>query len=69
MAQKKISYNEAISEIEQILSKIESGDLNVDDLTKEVKRASFLLKTCQQKLKTTEKEVNKILDEMDSPEE
>lgn len=69
MAQKKIRYNEAIDEIEQILSKIESGNLDVDDLTKEVKRASFLLKTCQQKLKTTEEEVHKILNEMDAPDE
>lgn len=60
MAKKAFSFNEAVSEIEKILQKIESGTLDVDKLSEEVKRASGLIKQCQKKLRTTEEEINSI---------
>ena len=63
MAEKKISYNEAVDEIEEILGKIEDGELDVDELTNSVKRVTYLLKVCKDKLHKTEEEVNKILKE------
>ncbi len=65
MAQKKISYKEAISEIEEILQKIENQELDVDELSDKVKRVYYLIKICKDKLHSTEKEVEKILAEMD----
>ncbi len=65
MATKKISYKEAIQEIETILEKIEDEALDVDELTKNVKRVSQLIKVCKSKLSETEEEVDNILDEMD----
>jgi exodeoxyribonuclease VII small subunit len=62
---KKISYKEAVAEIEDILSKIENEELDVDELSDKVKRVSSLIKICKQKLFKTEEEVERILDEID----
>ena len=60
MAKKEFSFNEAVNEIEKILQNIESGELDIDKLSAEVKRGSELIKQCQKKLKTTEEEINSI---------
>ncbi|MDE5417949.1 exodeoxyribonuclease VII small subunit [Labilibaculum sp. DW002] len=65
MAKKKISYRDAISEIEETIASIENGELDVDELSEKVKRVSELLVVCKDKLHNTEKEVEKILNEMD----
>lgn len=65
MAKKEKSYTEAISELEKILEKIESGDLDVDVLSEEIKKASALLKLCKDKLYKTDEEIKKILDNLD----
>lgn len=65
MAEEKISFNKAIEELEGILKKIESGEMDLDDLTKQVKRASSLLETCNKKLKSTEDELEKIVKDME----
>lgn len=62
MAQKKISYNQAVAEIENILSVIENNQLDVDNLADKVKRVEQLLKICKQKLQSTEKDVENILE-------
>lgn len=69
MANKKINYSEAYNELTNILSKIESGELDVDDLAKHVKKASELLKICKTKLYDTETEIEKILEDIDSGDE
>lgn len=65
MAKKEFSFNEAVKEIEDILRNIESGDLDVDKLSVEVKRASELIRQCQKKLRTTEEEINNIFKELE----
>jgi exodeoxyribonuclease VII small subunit len=65
MATKKISYSEAMAEIEEILEKIESDELDVDELADKVKRVSVLLKTCKDKLTKTNDQVEQILKEME----
>lgn len=61
---KEIKYSEAINELQMILQSIENQDVDVDELTEKVKRASVLLKLCSAKLKNTEVEVSKILEEL-----
>jgi exodeoxyribonuclease VII small subunit len=65
MAKKKISYSKAIAEIEETIMLIENEELDVDDLSEKVKRVSELLVICKAKLNSTEKEVEKILKEID----
>lgn len=63
MAKQEITYKAAVEEIEEILEKIEVGELDVDELTLNVKRVTGLLKICKNKLHKTEDEVNKILED------
>lgn len=62
---KKLTYQDAFDEIEDILEKIENNELDIDDLAEKVKRVSFLLKFCKDKLQKTNEEVEKILSEME----
>jgi exodeoxyribonuclease VII small subunit len=64
MAKKEFSFNQAVIEIEDILRNIESGDLDIDKLSVEVKRASELIKQCQKKLRSAEDEINSIFKDM-----
>ncbi|PID93252.1 MAG: exodeoxyribonuclease VII small subunit [Bacteroidetes bacterium] len=57
---KKISYDEAIQELETIVSEMEE-DISIDQLSIQVKRATELIDICRKKLLKTETEVNKIL--------
>ena len=61
----KLTYSEAKKELEAIVAAIESGELDVDALTEKVKRASELIAFCKEKLKKTDEELQKILDEID----
>ena len=65
---KEISYAEALTEMESILGKIENEELDVDELSSTVKRVSYLMKICRQKLRKTEAEVEKILNDMETEE-
>jgi exodeoxyribonuclease VII small subunit len=60
-----MSYKEALSEIERIVDKIENEELDVDELSVLVKRASELLQWCKKKLRATEEELNASLDLLD----
>lgn len=59
---KEISYTEATAEIERILARLRSEEMDVDDLATQVARASELIAQCKKKLLKTEAEVNKILE-------
>ena len=63
MAKEKISYDDAVIEIEAILEKIEGGSLGVDELTDKVSRVTELLKICRDRLHKTETQISKILDQ------
>lgn len=65
MTKKNLSYAEAVANIEEILQQIETGELDVDELAEKVKQASELLKLCKGKLFQTEREIEKILKDMD----
>ena len=62
--EKKISYTEAIQELEAIVTEIEEGEITIDTLSEKVKRASELIKICKAKLTATEEDVSKILEDI-----
>ena len=66
MEEKGVSYRAALEEIESILKKLESQELDVDDLAGKLKRVNELVRICRKKLHSAEKEVEKILGEMES---
>ena len=57
----KINYEQAIEELETIVSKMESGELNLDAITEKLKRAQKLIKLCKDRLTKTDEEIKKIL--------
>lgn len=65
MEKKKLTYKEAVTELEEIIAQMENEEMDVDDLTAKVKRASILLKFCREKLFDTESEVEKIIKEIE----
>ena len=66
MSKKQLTYAEAIAELEEILSKIENGEPDVDELTHNVKRAAYLLRYCQSKLHKASSEVEDILKNLET---
>lgn len=64
--EKKLTYKEAMTEIENIVAKLEDNQLDVDELSANVKRISELIVFCKSKLHDTEEEVDKILKTIDN---
>lgn len=65
MAKKIVTYKEAYEEIERLISNIESNEYDVDQLTEVVKKVNGLILICKDKLRTTEKEIEKIISEIE----
>ena len=62
---KKLTYSQAIGELEKIINEIEAESVDVDVLAEKVKRATYLIKFCKSNLRTTEEEVKKVLSEIE----
>lgn len=54
MATKKMTYSEAVAEIEQILARLKNEQTDVDKLAAEVKRATELIAQCKARLTEVE---------------
>ncbi len=65
MDKKKPTYKQALTELESIVAKIENENPDVDELTGLVNRAVELVKYCKSKLKKTEEQLNKSLEELE----
>ena len=61
MKKTDFSYEAAREELENILAELENGETGIDDLAAHVRRASELIRLCREKLRSTEKEVQDIL--------
>ena len=61
----KLTYTQAKEELEAIVTELEAGQSDMDSLTEKVKLASELIAFCKEKLTKTDKELQKILDEID----
>jgi exodeoxyribonuclease VII small subunit len=58
---KKLSFGEAVGEVEQILERLEQEEVDIDDLGREVQRAVELIKVCREKLARTDREVRELV--------
>ena len=61
MGKKVIKYSEAVEELKQILSELESDKVDVDDMAIKVKKAIELIKLCRERIEKTELEVVTIV--------
>lgn len=57
-----MKYNEAITELEQLVQKMQSPDCDIDNLAQYTARALELLNFCKEKLTKTDEEVKKCLE-------
>lgn len=63
MAKQEMKYEEAVAQIEAIVRRMETGELNLDSLADELKKAQKLIKMCKDKLTKTDEEIKKMLEE------
>jgi len=59
---KAISFESALQELEQLLARLESGAMPLDQLLTQYQRGAELLKFCRERLETVEAQV-KVLDQ------
>ncbi len=60
----KLTYSEAIAELEQIVRKMESDNCDIDKLSEYTTRALELVKFCKDRLFKTDQEVQKCLEQL-----
>lgn len=67
---KELTYNQAVTELEGIVRKMESNECDIDSLSAYTTRALELLKFCKERLFKVDEEVAKCLEALkDSIEE
>lgn len=60
--EEQVTYDEATTQIDQILGRLRSGEISIDELSTEVRRATELITLCRNKLLYSEAELKKILE-------
>jgi len=67
MENKKISYTEAVAELETILVYLEqNSEVNMDVITEKVKRAASLMEICKKQLHELDSELEKLMSDLDN---
>ena len=61
----ELSFEESLEKLEEIVNKLENGDVHLDDAIEEFKKAMDLVKICNDKLNTAEESIAKIVKDND----
>ena len=64
----EIGFSEAMQELEAILGRIESEEVDIDQLAEELGRAAELLELCRGRIRKAEVEVSQIVQSLETPE-
>lgn len=59
--EKELSFEESIEKLEEIVKKLEVGDVPLDDAIDEFNKAMKLAKSCDEKLKKAEEAITKLV--------
>jgi len=62
----EMTYGKAVAELESIVAKMQSDNCDIDSLAGYTSRALELLRFCKEKLHTTDMEVKKCLEALNS---
>ncbi len=65
MARRKISFKDAIEEVETTINRIEGNELDIDQLFTEVKKSSKLLKDCKSQIYKVEEDLKNFFEELE----
>ncbi|SEA46201.1 Exodeoxyribonuclease VII small subunit [Arachidicoccus rhizosphaerae] len=63
--EQNLTYSAAYAELENIAQAMENDSISIDELAVKVKRAAELIEFCQNKLRSTEKEVATVMSSME----
>ncbi len=61
--EKELSFEENLEKLEDIVKKLETGDIPLDDAIEKFNDAMNLVKVCDERLKNAEKMVAKIVND------
>lgn len=66
MTKQKITYTEAVAELESILANLENNsEVNMDVIAEKVKRAVVLMELCKKQLHELDGELEKMMADLD----
>ena len=65
MAEEPRTFQAAMEELEVILHKLDSEEVNIDSLTIDLQRASEPIEWCRSRLETTRVDVERIVADLD----
>lgn len=60
----ELTYDEAMSQAESLLSQLESEKMPIDEVLKKSRQVTALIKHCRKKIKEVGTEVDEILEEL-----
>ncbi len=60
--EKKLSYEEAIAQIEAIMNRFKEGNMSVDELSENAKKATELISYCKERLHSTEEDLKRVME-------
>ena len=63
MSPDQMKYREAVERLDEIINQIENEDVDVDELSLQVKEAVELIRLCKAKIDKAEMEVKKVVDD------
>ena len=58
----KLTYEEALQELQQIVVQLQEDAASVDELSEKVQRAAELIAYCREKLRTTEENLEGLFE-------
>ena len=58
-----MKYEEAMRQLQEIVRKMENDELDIDQMSEQLKHARELIKLCRDKLTKTDEEIQKLLKE------
>jgi len=61
--EEELSFEESLEKLEEIVNKLETGDVPLDDAIDEFNKAMQLVKVCNEKLNNAEEAIAKIVKE------
>ena len=59
----ELKYEQAYQELQAIVRRMENDELDIDQMSEQLKRAQQFIKLCKDKLTKTDEEIKKILAE------
>jgi len=67
MSADQVTYSQALEELRAIHARLRADDVDVDNLIKDVERASELLDFCQKRISSVGEQLEEVLSDFERP--